>query len=299
MSPCEHVAAAAIFLAQDGTGEPAGAQAEGGASPPPLPRPPARVWGRIIYRLARAEGGLRVARAIVSDGNETPLASTLSALLSRPADAASVSPEEVDLRVDQLLGPGSRAALPVTKLDALLRLLAGCGRVLLDGRPVAVAEDELLPRARVEDRGEDVVLTIEASPAIREVVSGGVALVTEDGAADSLALQRLGELELTGPFLQHVPQERAFAPRELGTLAGTVLPDLARRIEVDVRSRRLPRLVRDVAPAPGPRSHPRGRSALRAADARCAAHGAAVRARRRRPRLVLDAARGPRCPCAA
>jgi superfamily II DNA or RNA helicase len=205
------------------------------------------VWGRVIYRLARAEGGLRVARAIVSDDRETPLASTLSALLSRPADAATVSPEEVDLRADQLLGPGSRAALPATKLDALLRLLAGCGRVLLDGRPVAVADDELLPRARVEDRGDEVVLTIEASPTIREVPSAGVALVSE-GASDSLALQRLGELELTGPMLQHVPQVRAFAPRDLGTLAGSVLPDLARRIEVDVRSRRVPRLVRDVAP---------------------------------------------------
>jgi superfamily II DNA or RNA helicase len=243
VSPCEHVAAAAIFLLQgpelaDETGE----------ATAPAAAPPPRVWGRIIYRLARAEGRLRVARAIVSDGRETPLASTLSALLSRPADAGSVSPEEVDLRADQLLGPGSRTALPATKLDALLRLLAGCGRVLLDGRPVAVAEGELSPSARVEDRGDDVVLTVAASPAIREVVSAGVALVTEDGASDSLALQRLGELELTGPWLQHVPHVRVFAPPDLGTLAGTVLPDLARRIEVDVRSRRLPRLVRDVAP---------------------------------------------------
>jgi hypothetical protein len=255
VTPCEHVAAAAIALAQ----APEAAEDSSGTAPadaPPdapsaAPRPkatPARVWGRIIYRLTRAEGGLRVARAVVSDGRETPLASTLSALLSRPADAETVSPEEVDLRADQLLGPGSRAAIPATKLDALLRLLAGCGRVLLDGRPVAVADDELRPRARVEDRGDDVVLTIEASPAIREVVSAGVALITEDGASDSLALQRLGELELTGPWLQHVPHERSFAPRDLGTLAGTVLPDLARRIEIDVRSRRLPRLVRDVAP---------------------------------------------------
>jgi hypothetical protein len=251
ISPCEHVAAAAIALSQtpEDLAESGETPAAGATEAAPRARPaPARVWGRIIYRLARAEGGLRVARAVVSDGSETPLTSTLSALLSRPADAASVSPEQVDLRADQLLGSGSRAALPATKLDALLRLLAGCGRVLLDGRPVAVAEDELHPRARVEDRGEDVVLTIEASPAIREVVSGGVALVTEDGASDSLALQRLGELELTGPWLQHVPQVRAFASRDLGTLAGTVLPDLARRIEVDVRSRRLPRLARDVVP---------------------------------------------------
>ncbi|HVU51528.1 MAG TPA: DEAD/DEAH box helicase [Polyangia bacterium] len=253
VSPCEHVAAAAIFLGQGPEGgvdssaeaDAGGPGGERAGAPPASTRPAA--WGRVIYRLSRAEGGLRIARAVVSGDRETPLASTLSALLSRPADAATVSPEEVDLRADQLLGPGSRAALPATKLDALLRLLAGCGRVLLDGRPVAVADEELLPRARVEDRGEEIVLTIEASPAIREVVSAGVALVT-DGASDSLALQRLGELELTGPMLQHVPQVRAFAPRDLGTLAGTVLPDLARRIEVDVRSRRVPRLVRDVPP---------------------------------------------------
>ena len=207
ISPCEHVAAVTISLTQpDETAGDSAADTE--AAPPRPAPPPPRTWGRLIYRLARAEGGLRVSRAILADGKETPLASTLSAMLSRPAEAAGISPEEVDLRVDQLLGAGSRAALPVTKLDALLRLLAGCGRVLLDGRPVAVADDELRPRARVEDRGDDVVLTIEASPAIREVVSGGVALVTEDGASDSLALQRLGELELTGPFLQHVPQTR-------------------------------------------------------------------------------------------
>jgi hypothetical protein len=247
LMPCEHIAAAAIYLSQDPAEREAGAPAGPGQAPAPAaPRPAPRVWGRIIYRLARIEGGLRVTRGIVTDGRETPLGSTLSALLSRPADAGTVSPEEVDLRADQLLGPGSRAALPATKLEALLRLLTGCGRVLFDGRPVAIAEGELLPRARVEDRGDEVTLTIEASPAIREVVSAGVALIAED--ADSLALQRLGELELTGPFLQHVPQVRTFAPRELGTLAGTVLPDLARRIEIDVRSRRLPRLVRDVAP---------------------------------------------------
>jgi superfamily II DNA or RNA helicase len=258
LMPCEHIAAAAIYLSQDPEEREQAREAASGAAGSSIaassaegetavaPRPAPRVWGRIIYRLTRIEGGLRVTRAIVSDGRETPLTSTLSAVLSKPAEAASVSPEEVDLRADQLLGPGSRAALPATKLEALLRILTGCARVLFDGRPVAISEGELLPRARVEDRGDDVTLTIEASPAIREVVSAGVALIAED--ADSLALQRLGELELTGPFLQHVPQVRTFPPRELGTLAGTVLPDLARRIEIDVRSRRLPRLVRDVAP---------------------------------------------------
>jgi superfamily II DNA or RNA helicase len=265
VSPCEHVAAAAIALLRaganendvngvndaaepgvvpSGTAETARPVAPGGAS-----GTPARSWGRVLYRLTRAESGLRLTRAIrYHDGREVPLATTLSAVLSRPGEAAGISPEQADLRADQLLGTASRAPLLPTKLDALLRVLVGCERVLLDGQPVAIAEGELLPRARVADRGDDVVLTIEAAPGIRAVVSAGVALVAEAGAADAVALQRLGELELSGPWLQHLPQVRVTPPRDLGALAATVLPDLARRIEVDVHSVRLPALVRGVAP---------------------------------------------------
>jgi superfamily II DNA or RNA helicase len=246
VSPCEHVAAAAIFLMEppdDG----------GGTSPPErdgaAPRPTPAPWGRIIYRLARVEGGLGVTRAVVfTDGREVPVATTLSALLSRPADAAGINPEQVDLRVDQLFSSASRAALPPSKLDALLRLLAGCGRVLLDGRPVAVADDELLPRARVEERGPDLVLTIDRAPEIRQVVSPGVALAGEDGASDGLGLQRLGETELTGAWLQHVPRVTVYPPAARGTLVASVLPELARRIPVEIRTRALPPLVRDVPP---------------------------------------------------
>ena len=63
MSPCEHVAAASIVLLQ-GPGEATppeeGAPDERGAPPrPAVPaaRPVTRVWGRIIYRLMRAEAG--------------------------------------------------------------------------------------------------------------------------------------------------------------------------------------------------------------------------------------------------
>jgi superfamily II DNA or RNA helicase len=41
---------------------------------------------------------------------------------------------------------------------------------------------------------------------------------------------------------------RAYPPPALGELAATALPDLARRFRLDVRSRRVPRLVRDVPP---------------------------------------------------
>jgi superfamily II DNA or RNA helicase len=247
VNPCEHVAAAAIFLTQapeDAGPTPAPARAD--AAPRAAPAP----WGRVIYRFARAPGGgLCLARAVIfTDGREVPVATTLSSLLSRPADAAGINPEQMDLRADQLLTTATRTALAPSKLDALLRVLAGCGRVLLDGRPVAVADEELLPRARVEERGDELVLTIDRAPEIRQVVSPGVALATEDGASDALCLQRLGETELTGPSLQHLPRVTAYPPAARGTLAATVLPDLARRIPVEIRTRALPPLVRDVPP---------------------------------------------------
>jgi SNF2-related domain/Helicase conserved C-terminal domain len=262
VSPCEHVAAAAIALtqtAEDAAAPPAtpaagaaapGADEPGPATPPPsrpAPRPlSAPAWGRIVYRLARDGAGLRLTRGIAfPDGREVPLASTLGALLSRPGEAETVGPEEADLLADRIIGPPTRAALPPSKLDALLRVLASSPRVLLDGRPVAVAEDEVLPVAVVEDRGADVVVTIARPPEAVEVVSAGVVLCAEEGA---LALHRLGETELAGPHLQHLPRVRAYPPPALGELAAAVLPDLARRFRLEVRSRRVPRLVRDVPP---------------------------------------------------
>ena len=54
--------------------------------------------------------------------------------------------------------------------------------------------------------------------------------------------------DLTGAWLQHLPVHRWFGPAAWGELVTVVLPDLARRTVVDVRSRRLPPVVRDLAP---------------------------------------------------
>ena len=97
MSPCEHVAAAAIALTSDETGEPTA-----GAGPPPA----AQVWGRLVYRLARAGEGLRLERFIATGAEEQPLVGTLTSLLSKPALAAKVQPEQHDLKADLLLGTG-------------------------------------------------------------------------------------------------------------------------------------------------------------------------------------------------
>jgi superfamily II DNA or RNA helicase len=226
VNPCEHVVAAAISVGQTGT--------DGS----PLPAP-AQSWARVVYRFARDSGGLSLERFIArSDGTTERLATTLSALLAQPG---AVQPEQCDLLADRLLERRARGVLAPDKVEHLVRVLAGARDVLLDGRPVVIADEELLPRATVEDRGAEVVLTIARDSRVTEVLSPGIALCDD-------TICRLGELELSGGRLQNLPVVQVFAERQIGELATRTLPELARRMPVDVRSRRLPAIVRGLAP---------------------------------------------------
>lgn len=229
VDPCEHVVAAAISVQQAERQE------------APLQAAASR-WARVVYRFTRVDGGLQLERALVhADGREEPLEGTLSALLARPAQAATLQVEQADLNADRLLERRTRGALPPERLEALLRVLEQARNVLLDGRPVAVSEEVILPRAVVEDRGAQLVVTVVRDPRITEVLSPGVALCGD-------ALARLGETATTGAWLQSLPLVRTFAPEQLGEVASRVLPELGRRMPVEVRSRRLPRLDRELKP---------------------------------------------------
>jgi superfamily II DNA or RNA helicase len=233
--PCEHLAAAAIALGQ---GEAATA---GDAEAKPLPKAE-ETWARIVYRFSQVSGGLQLRRFVVrGDGSETPLQGTLSALLSRPAEVRNLQVEQYDLQADRILESGSRGTLPPPKLDALVRVLVGARLVFLDGREVAMSEEEILPSALVEDRGDEVLVTIHRDPRITQVPSAGLVLAGE-------ALSRHGELELCGAWLQNLPIVQRCAPGQLAELATRVLPDLSRRMAVEVRSKRLPKIVRGLVP---------------------------------------------------
>jgi superfamily II DNA or RNA helicase len=231
MRPCEHLAASAIALSQvDGDGE---------AKPMQIS---AEVWARVAYRFAQVEGGLTLRRFIVrADGSEALLDGTLSALLSRPAEARTLQIEQCDLQADRLLETGARATLPPSKLDALIRVLLGCRLVFLDGRQVAMSEEEVLPHAVVTDRDDGVAVTLRRDPRITAVPSAGVVVI-----ADEIA--RHGELDLCGGFLQNLPIVHAYRAAQLGEVATRILPDLCRRMLVDVRSGRLPRIARGILP---------------------------------------------------
>ena len=93
--------------------------------------------------------------------------------MARPAQAATLQVEQSDLITDRLLERRTRGALPPEKLDALLTALQPARNVLLDGRPVAVSEEVVLPRALVEDRGAQLVVTVTRDPRVVEVRERG------------------------------------------------------------------------------------------------------------------------------
>ena len=269
VSPCEHVAAAAIALtppADEAASDPPPSPSPSSSSPSsvgvgvgvglPAAGPPlasTSAFRRVAYRLARAPDGLRLTRVLVAPGGvESPLVGSLTALVADPARAAGLQVEESDLQADRFLdlGAGTRGVLAPGKLDGLMRILAGASGVTLDGQPIALSEEELLPLATLTDAlgaggAAEVRLMISVDSRVRAVVSPGVALGEEDGRA---ALYRLGETELCGAWLQNLPTRRSFSAAALGELVTVVLPDLARRMVIDVRSHRLPRVVRDLAP---------------------------------------------------
>jgi superfamily II DNA or RNA helicase len=229
VDPCEHVIAAAISLGQVSK------------DPEAAPRLENR-WTRVVYRFERAQGGLTLSRGLVdAAGVERPLEGTLRALVARPAEVAQVQVEQVDLAVDPLLERLPKGALTSDRLEALLKLLEGARNVLLDGRPVAISGEVVLPRAKIEDDGPRWVLTIAKAAELDEVLARGLALT-------SGSLVRLGETELTGPRLEKLPLVHRYGPEQLVELICKVLPQLASTIPVDVRSARLPAIDRELQP---------------------------------------------------
>ncbi|WP_426730047.1 SNF2-related protein [Myxococcus faecalis] len=256
--PCEHVVAAALFLhhtAQKGAPPRAAAAARPAASArPPAPARPTTATApgarpgttakpeRLVYRFKRVDGGLQLERLVVRPDNTARLlARSLSSLLTNPVEAARIQVEPCDRVVDALLARPTRGALPPERLDALLRALEPARTILFDGMLMSVSSELLLPRVTVEDRGEQTVMKVDRDPRVTEVISPGIAV----GGG---VLFRLGEQSLSGSRLEKLPQERAFSPDQMGELTGKVLPELARRLPVDVKSKRLPAIDRTLKP---------------------------------------------------
>jgi len=219
--PCVHVAAAVIALRR--------AREAGDALPRARGAP-----GRIGYRLAREAGGLALERVVVGDEGEVPLRSTLAAVASGRVDGPPFLATDADVEAERALGSRLRGRLGPETMPRVLAALSAVEDLRLDGTPVRASAEPVLPVARVEDQGDGFRLSVSPDPAVRETFAGAVALVGD-------TLRPIGASGLTGRERTDLPRGVHFGVDDVPRLVTEVLPELERRLPLEVRTTRLPR----------------------------------------------------------
>lgn len=227
--PCEHVAAAAIALNQTRSGRtpakgPGAATAAAVAAPAP---------GRIRYHLSRVQGGLTFEREIVRGQEIHALSTTLESIASGRVDGPAFAATGPDIDVERILGSRRHGRMPRETMARLLRSLARCSDVRLDGEPVAISAEPVLPLAVLRDAPGGFELRVVPDPKIEENFGNGVVLW--DGTLCSV-----GDSRLTGREWADLPEGRYYGHDQAVELVTQVLPSLESRIRVERKTKRLP-----------------------------------------------------------
>ena len=221
-SACSHVVAAVLAVGQ--------AQDAGGGEALPVS---AKAGGTIRYRLEPEAGGMSIGRTIVHrDGREEPLPASLTSIVSGRVPGPPVASTDLDLLMDQLLTTRS-GVISGDRLSRMLGVLSDAPDVRLRDLPIRTSGEFVLPKAHIEDWQDGVRLVLARDPAVTEIITLGVARVGDE-------LRPIGETDLQGGRLDRLPASREYGEQQLPDLVTKVLPALAGRIVIDVRTARLP-----------------------------------------------------------
>lgn len=229
LTACEHVAAAVIALKR---------AREGGQALPAAGSSDAR----IVYRFKQDRGKLNLTRFVVkSDGSERAIEGSLAGLASKMGGQFLITPSQDDLAIDRALASLGANVPTFEVLTSLLKWLSSSMHVSLDGKPVRTSGETVAPHVVVEDEGSGFRVVIETNPRIDEVVAPGIARMSD-------VLHPLAHVDLTGPRLEKLPSTKQYSKAQLPILVTEVLPGLHARFEVDVRSKKLPKVDRTIVP---------------------------------------------------
>jgi len=221
---CEHVTAAVIAMRRTAEGA-AGLRS-------------AEEAGRVEYRFERRAEGLALSRHIVRAGKSHPLEATLAAVASGRVDGPGFVAGQTDLAAELAMGTHRHGLLPSRLPPRLFPVLARCSDILLDGKPVEVGGDPVLPHARLVEQGDGHRLSLVDNPDSTELFDNGIALCGR-------RLRPVGEAQLTGREFHELLRGKYFPPADVGRLVAEILPGLARRLPVDILTDRLPGTVEE------------------------------------------------------
>lgn len=223
--PCRHVAAAVIAYRR---------ARERGEE---LPRG-TETLGRLAYRLRREKGQLALDRCVLFGEREEPLPGSVAAIAAGRVRGPRLAADSADMEIDLALGAHRQGPVPAAAIPRLMAALAGMESLTLDGQPIRVAVEPIGLAVRLRDDGPGVRLKGEQDPDITEIFTNGAALAKG-------GLLRPARVPQLSPGDQRLVREgRFFGPRELGELAGEILPRLAKQLRVIRETSRLPDAVR-------------------------------------------------------
>jgi superfamily II DNA or RNA helicase len=245
LSPCAHVVAAAIVVAQGGplATPSADRDVEPSRGPSPAAASPAPRLAHIAYRFRVEHTALGLERVLVlPDGTERKLDMMLGDRVARGVREPPLEPTHDDLTVDRVMGRRLRGDVPFGEIPRVLAALSSATDVTLDGARVSTSGDVLGPEAIVRDgdRG-GVELLVAPHRSITRVIAMGVGL-----AGDTLV--PLGLTQEYGLRLERLPDRRLFPRERLGELVSELLPLLSKKMPVTVETKRLPKPSKALLP---------------------------------------------------
>jgi len=241
--PCQHVAAAAIFFASQGSNaapakkkkEPKSAKAA--KDDKPSKEAPAKIG----YQFTRKAGTLFIDRVIVfTDGPQEPFKGSLATRVTK-GDLPFL-PTHEDLSIDRMVTSFKGNVVPVPRVRELFGLLETSKNIFFEGKNVRVSKEAVIPITAVLDGKENGVhVRVEKDPAVDSVIARGVARCGD-------VLRPLGDTTLPGELWERLPLERLVGREQLAHFVMKILPDLEKQTRLTVVTKRLPGVGKKTPP---------------------------------------------------
>lgn len=241
--PCQHVAAAAIFAAQNASAAPGKKKKELKTAPEKTEEDGKKATPpKLGYQFSRKAGAFFVERLIVwPDGRTEPFKGSLSNRVTK-GDLPFL-PNHEDLTLDRMITTWKGNQVPPARVRELFGLLETNKLLSYEGKSIRVSKEIVLPCTVVQD-GKDngVHVRVEKDPKVQAVVARGVARCAD-------VLHPLGgDATLFGEQWERLPFEKLVDRPHIGDFVIHVLPSLEAKTRMSIVTKRLPGVGKKTPP---------------------------------------------------
>src|SRR5205085_8142254 len=167
--------------------------------------------------------------AIATGEKEEPQAPSLVAVVKN----RRLVTRQADLELDEILRYRPGTTLPRQIVAKALDQLRDAPDVQLDGKPIRAGSTPVVPIGRVEDEGAGFKVRVVRDPAIQEVFRNGIVRCGDE-------LRAVSDGSLSPEQRTILGRGISFEASEVGKLVAEVIPDLRKKVPVEIRTSRLP-----------------------------------------------------------